>query len=134
MKNNYLLLVILFLLSSCASEVQLEEAEADSTTFKYHATSHAPSHPVDSSANPFNGKTITMEAYKNGDLGWGYVILIDGKKNINQPNIPGVEGAKGFKTKEQALKTADFVKYKMQHNEFPLHVTPQELDSLGVLK
>ncbi|MDB5258765.1 MAG: hypothetical protein JWM14_3460 [Chitinophagaceae bacterium] len=136
MKNLYTLLSAIFLLFSCASEVQVEQAEtpADSTSFKYHATSHAPSHPGDSAANPFNGKELTAEAYENGDLGWGYSISIDGKKTINQPNIPGIEGKKGFKTKEQALKTADFVIYKIKHNSFPPSVTRKELDSLGVLK
>ncbi len=121
---------------SCTSEVQLEQAETrpDTTSFKHHATSHQPTHPTDSSANPFNGKEFTAEAYKNGALGWGYTIAVDGKKTINQPSIPGLQGNNGFKTKEQALKTANFVIYKIQHNSFPPSVTPKELDSLGVLK
>lgn len=136
MKNIYILLSSLFLFLACASEVKVEQAEApvDSSSFKYHETSHAPSHPTDSAANPFNGKELTAEAYENGNLGWGYSISIDGKKTINQSNVPGVEGKKGFKTKEQALKTADFVIYKIRHNFFPPTVTMKELDSLGVLK
>ena len=135
MKNLHLLLSSIFLFSSCASEVKVEQAEVkDSTDFKYHATSHQPSHPEDSAANPFNGKELTAEAYENGELGWGYSISIDGKKTINQPNVPGLVGKKGFKTKEQALKTADFVIYKIRHNSFPPSVTAKELDSLGVLK
>ncbi|MBC7488191.1 MAG: DUF4907 domain-containing protein [Cytophagaceae bacterium] len=135
MKNYHLLFSALFLLSSCTSEVKVEQAEvADSSTFEYHATSHEPSHPTDSAANPFNGKELTAEAYENGNLGWGYSISIDGKKTINQANVPGIQGKKGFKTKEQALKTADFVMYKIRHNSFPPSVTAKELDSLDVLK
>jgi hypothetical protein len=136
MKSISFFLFSCLFLFSCTSEVQLEQAEipADTTAFKYHATSHQPTHPSDSAANPFNGKKFTAEAYKNGELGWGYMIAVDGKKTINQPSVPGLPGKNGFKTQEQALKTADFVIYKMQHNVFPPSVTQKELDSLGVLK
>ncbi len=124
-----------FLIFSCSEKkVEQTETNTDTTDFKYHATSHQPAHPADSAANPFNGKTFTAEAYKNDSLGWGYVISIDGKKTINQPHVPGIPGTKGFKTKEQALKTANFVIYKIEHNILPPSVTPKELDSLGVLK
>ncbi len=135
MKNIYILLFVIFLFS-CAPEVKVEQAEssADSARFKYHATSHQPSHSSDSAANPFKGKELRAEAYQNGNLGWGYSISIDGQKTINQPHVPGIEGKKGFKTKEQALKTAEFVMCKIKHNSFPPSVTVKELDSLGVLK
>ena len=135
MKRFIVLLNTTILLFSCTSEVQLEQADAptDTTAFKYHATSHQPTHPSDSAANPFKGKKFTAEAYKNGELGWGYTIAVDGKKTINQPSVPSLPGKNGFKTKEQALKTANFVMYKMKHNIFPPSVTANELDSLGVL-
>jgi Domain of unknown function (DUF4907) len=135
MKKLYLYITILFL-SSCASEVKVEQAESpiDSPGFKYHATSHQPTYSSDSAANPFNGKELMAEAYQNGDLGWGYSIAVDGKKTINQPHIPAIAGTKGFKTKQQALKTAEFVIHKIKHNIFPPSVTKEELDSLGVLK
>ena len=135
MKSLFILLACLFLLFSCASEVKMEQSEvADSTSFKYHETAHKPTPPADSAGNPFQGKEFKAEAFKNGDLGWGYVISIDGKKTINQPHIPGMSGEKGFKTEEQALKTADLVIYKIKHNIFPPSVSAKELDSLGVLK
>jgi len=136
MKHLYLLSIsMLVTLFSCSSEQQAEQTEtsADTSNFHYHETAHKPEHPADSSSNPFNGKVFTAEAYKNDSLGWGYFISMDGKKTINQPHVPGVPGTKGFKTKEQALKTANFVIYKIEHNMLPPSVTPEELDSLGVL-
>jgi hypothetical protein len=134
--DKYLLPFFIVLLMACTSEVKKEQVvSADtSTTFKYHETSHRPLHPKDSAANPFNGKTVTTAAYQNDSLGWGYCISIDGKKSINQPYIPSVAGKKGFKTKEQALKTAAFVVGKIHRNIFPPTVTEKELDSLGVLR
>ena len=135
MKHFIIFLSANLLFFSCTSEVQVEQAEirTDTTAFKYHATSHQPTHSSDSEANPFNGKEFSAEAYKNGELGWGYTIAVDGKKTINQPSVPGLPGKNGFKNKEQALKTANFVMYKMKHNIFPPSVTQKELDSLGVL-
>ena len=135
MKAQFILIASALLLFSCSEKkVEQTETKNDTTNFKHHATSHQPAYPSDSAANPFHGKVITAVAYKNEDLSWGYVISIDGKKTINQPHVPGVTGVKGFNTKAQALKTADFVIYKIQHNMLPPSVTPQELDSLGVLK
>lgn len=135
MKASLILLVSAFLLFSCSEQkAEQTETNTDTTSFKYHETAHKPEHPADSAANPFKGKAFAAEAYKNDSLGWGYVISIDGKKTINQPHVPGIPGTKGFKTKEQALKTANFVIYKIQHNMLPPSVTPKELDSLGVLK
>jgi len=43
-------------------------------------------------------------------------------------------GNNGFRTKEQAERTAKFVISKIQKNIMPPTVTIQELDSLKVLK
>jgi hypothetical protein len=137
MKRFIILLSIVFSLFSCSSEVhQQEQVETtlDTASFKYHETAHHPAHSEDSTDNPFNGSEFIAAVYENGDLGWCYTIAIDGKNAINQTSIPGIPGKKGFKTEEQALKTANFVIYKLQHNVFPPSVTPKELDSLGVLK
>lgn len=135
MRDLLISLSFTFLLCSCTTESSMEQAEApDSTAFKYHETAHKPAAPADSTGNPFQGKEFKAEAYQNGESGWGYFISIDGQKTINQPTIPGLPGKNGFKTKEQALKTADLVIYKIQHGSFPPSVSKKELDSLGVLK
>jgi hypothetical protein len=75
---------------------------------------------------------ITFLTYPQDD-GWGYDIFINGKMYIHQPYIPAVSGLQTFKTDADAKKAAEFVKTKIEKNILPPSVSPQELDSLGVL-
>jgi hypothetical protein len=72
-----------------------------------------------------------MKTIYSEEQGWGYQILKNGKTLINQPNIPAVQGNKGFSSKKNAEKTGQFVLSKIQKGQFPPMVTPEELDSLG---
>jgi len=65
--------------------------------------------------------------------GWGYQILNNGELYINQPHIPAVAGNKGFDSENKATITADYIIYKMNNGLFPPTVSPEELDSLGVM-
>ena len=67
------------------------------------------------------------------DHGWGYQILNNGELYINQPHIPAVAGNKGFDSEANAQTTADYIIYKMNNGLFPPTVSPEELDSLGVM-
>ena len=67
-------------------------------------------------------------------LGFGYNIILDNHVFIHQPSIPSIQGNKGFATKEQAERVAQFVIYKLTHSIMPPSVTTKELDSLGILK
>ena len=67
------------------------------------------------------------------DHGWGYQILNNGDLYINQPHIPAVAGNKGFDSEGKAITTADYIIYKMNNGLFPPTVSPEELDSLGVM-
>jgi len=67
------------------------------------------------------------------EYGWGYQILNNDKLYINQPHIPSMQGNMGFKSKENALTTADYIIHKLENNIFPPTISPQELDSLGVI-
>lgn len=89
--------------------------------------------------NPYEKAEMTVEVFKvdsvdfNGSRGWGYDILIDGKIFIHQPNVPAIMGNNGFSSEEKAMITGEFIINKIKHNIFPPAVTPEELDSLGVL-
>ncbi|PCH93366.1 MAG: hypothetical protein COB85_07285 [Bacteroidetes bacterium] len=74
---------------------------------------------------------IRTETFK-ADTGWGYNIFLDGQQYIHQDIIPSVPEHYGFKSEEDAAKTAQFVANKIRRNIIPPSVTPQELDSLGV--
>lgn len=89
--------------------------------------------------NPYEDSEITVEVFKidsveqTGSRGWGYDILVDGKIYIHQPNVPAVMGNNGFSSEEKAREAGEFVIYKIRNNILPPSVSPEELDSLGVL-
>ena len=79
-----------------------------------------------------NTKNIEIRLYK-GDYGWGYDILINKKIYIHQPNIPCIEGTKGFVSKEKARKAAELVVIKIKSNVMPPSLNVKELDSINSL-
>lgn len=78
-------------------------------------------------------EAYTLEATFSPEFGWGYQILNNGELYINQPHIPSVQGNKGFDSKDKAIKTAEYIINKLEHDIFPPTVSPEELDSLDVL-
>lgn len=64
--------------------------------------------------------------------GWGYQIFEGEQLKINQPNVPAVQGLHGFKSKDDALKTANLMIHKMEVGIFPPSITLNELDSLNI--
>lgn len=89
--------------------------------------------------NQFKNSKITVEVFKvdsietNGSRGWGYDIMIDEKLYIHQPNIPAIMGNNGFSSEENAKKAGEFIVNKIRNNIMPPSVSPEELDSLGVI-
>jgi hypothetical protein len=75
----------------------------------------------------------SLEATFSPEFGWGYQILNNGKLYINQPHIPSIQGNIGFDSKDNAIKTGEYIINKLENNIFPPTVSPEELDSLGVL-
>ncbi len=76
---------------------------------------------------------FTSEAFFTENIGWGYKILRNDTMYINQPHIPAVSGNKGFSSEEKALTTANYAIDKIYQGQSLPAITPQELDSLGVL-
>lgn len=75
----------------------------------------------------------SFELFETPGLGWGYKIFDNGTLFINQPHIPAIPGNKGFSSKEKAEITAKFAVLKMEQGFVPPTISPEELDSLGVL-
>ena len=103
--------------------------------------------PVDTSAE-LQDTTTAMSAPTPGDPGsaalsvvvidapngtFGYDILSDGKLLIHQPNIPGLPGNEGCRTREDAEKLAALVMDKIRKGEMPPTVSNEELRVLGLL-
>ncbi|MFN5911173.1 MAG: DUF4907 domain-containing protein [Bacteroidota bacterium] len=76
---------------------------------------------------------FTVIAVEYPESGWGYQILQDGKLAIDQKHIPVIQGYRGFSTKENAEKTANYIVDKLERGIFPPTLTIEELDSLEVL-
>ena len=89
--------------------------------------------------NPYENANLSVEVFKidsidhNGTRGWGYDIMVDGKIYIHQPNIPAIMGNNGFSSEENAQEAGEYIIQKLKNNIVPPSVTPEELDSLGVL-
>ena len=64
--------------------------------------------------------------------GWGYDILANNKIVIHQPVIPGVPGAVGFATQQEAQIIAGIVIEKIKSGEQPT-ITRQQLQHSGIL-
>ena len=90
--------------------------------------------------NPYKNAQLDIKVFKNDTIkdshvkGFGYDIYMYRSLYVHQPHIPAINGNRGFDTEEQAHKVAEFIVYKIKNNIMPPSVTPQELDSLGVLK
>jgi hypothetical protein len=121
--------VVVFICSSLASCV-------------YHSSETYSDDKNPSDSNPTVGN-VTQQHADSSDVsvktfqqntGWGYDIFANGKLYIHQPNIPAVSGNDGFKSEADAKRAGEFVAYKIRNNIMPPSVTPEELDSLGVIQ
>ncbi|PIP55035.1 MAG: hypothetical protein COX07_02090 [Bacteroidetes bacterium CG23_combo_of_CG06-09_8_20_14_all_32_9] len=94
--------------------------------------------------NPYAKAKIEIKTYQTNiqivnadninDSNWGYDIYIYNALYIHQPNIPAINGNRGFKSENDARKIAAFVVNKIRNNNMPPSVKISELDSIGVLK
>lgn len=83
-------------------------------------------------ANKKPSSPYSVEVFEH-DKGWGYQLFEGQQLLIHQEHIPSVPGVKGFSSKEKAEIAANFILKEVEKGVFPPTVTPQILDSLGVL-
>ena len=69
----------------------------------------------------------------NANKTWGYDILMNKKKIIQQHHIPGMSGTQGFKTKAGATAVAKLVVSKIKKGQMPPTVTQQEMKALKAI-
>ena len=109
----------------------IHDSEKTDEFVKKHQHEDSAQKDVSASTLPkFEARVFTVES---PELGYGYKILEDGVPKFSQNTIPSIPGNKAFTTPEKAMKTAEFVIYKLRSGEFPPTVNKAELDSLGVL-
>jgi hypothetical protein len=154
MKKYFILLPAIFFIYSCKNGSDAEKkAAADSVSakktempmnmeekeMKEMAEKQKNEKPK---VSPYKNAKIDIQVFKNDTVkkqepkltGFGYNILIYDALYVHQPHIPAINGNRGFKTKEQATKAAEFVIYKIRNNIMPPSLSVEELDSLGTLK
>jgi hypothetical protein len=80
---------------------------------------------------------ITVEVFEvpaaNGQpKGFGYDLLVNGKKTVHQPMIPAVQGNKSFATEQDAKAVGELAASRMRKTgELPT-ISIKELDSLKI--
>lgn len=152
--KKYLIILpaIIFMCSCKSSTTESKKEAADSTSVKKSempmniepkemkemAEKQKNEKPKES---PYKNAKIDIQVFNNDTAkqepklsGFGYNILIYDALYVHQPHIPAINGNRGFKTKEQATKAAEFVIYKIRNNVMPPSLSVEELDSLGTLK
>ena len=77
-------------------------------------------------------RQVELEFFET-NVGWGYIIIINGNDYITQKHLPCECGGEGFKTKEKAILAAEFLKQKIENHERSLQINRAQLDSLGAL-
>jgi hypothetical protein len=84
-------------------------------------------------ANQATGKSqLRYVIINNGKNSFGYDILDRNRIIIHQPLVPGLQGNKGFITKEDAAKVARLVIEKINKNIMPPTITQQDFKSLKI--
>ncbi len=121
MTNNWYRLFALLILASCNNG---DEATPDSNQIIKQDSNYAA---------PAVKQELKVVTNYVDSIGWGYDVYVDGAMYIHQPHMPAVPGNKGFKTEEDARIAAGLVIYKLSMGISPPSITPDELDSLGVL-
>ena len=129
MKIIFALLLFLFLIS-CENQSSTSRSKKKSNTSK--------SEKVDSEVQiNKTSKTISKDNYqiitvKDELLGWGYLILQNGKIVIEQKHIPAIQGNLGFISEEESKLVANLVVQKILKRDFPPSISLEELDSLRI--
>jgi len=76
--------------------------------------------------NNYSFKTFEVGGY------WGYDVYKDNQLLIHQPNIPAIEGDRGFSSEQKAITVANLTIKKLQDGVMPPTLSIEELDSLKV--
>lgn len=130
---SFICLFILCCLGACTSSES--EKKNNNKTEVTQPTTNPPKTPRQQVSDYSNAtfKTQIIDG-KEGTFGYAIQVTLNGKtQKIRQPHKPGLPGVRGFDTKEQAQKVADFVVNKIKTKGFPPTVTPEELATLGVM-
>ncbi|HEY6162484.1 MAG TPA: DUF4907 domain-containing protein [Bacteroidia bacterium] len=141
MKKGLFFLALAFIMGSCSSPKREDKTEKKDPVDPNQEMEKKMKTDNKPAENPYKNAKIDVKVFNNDSLqqennphGYGYDVLMYDANYIHQPNIPAINGNRGFHTREQARTAAEFVVYKIRNNIMPPRVDVRELDSLGVLK
>lgn len=83
--------------------------------------------------DPQHRFVFTSTAFQHADHSWGYDVFADGKPFLHQEDMPGKVKGKGFSSKENALKVADFIIDLLNKPARPAVAYPADLKAMGIL-
>ena len=115
-----LIFTLLLLLTACHSTGQ--KTEDSSGAAKASTTMN------NTENDSYSFKTFMVGQY------WGYDIYKDKQLLIHQPNIPAMEGSRGFSSEQKAIAVANLTIQKLRSGIMPPTIRTEELDSLNVLE
>ena len=111
-----------------------QKPDPNSSTTNAQNLPKGPIKPVENLYKDASFETKIIDGKEN-TFGYEIAVTLSGKtQRIRQEHKPSVPGIRGFDTKEDAQKVADFVVNKIKTKGFPPTVTPEELKTLGVIK
>jgi Domain of unknown function (DUF4907) len=131
-----ILVTFIGLLFCCACGSKNESTVVAISADSVIVSSDSSSIPTDTiaTASPDTQAQIQVIVFKNdvATNGYGYDIMVNGKKMIHQPTIPAISGNHGFHSESDASNAGALVKRKLLNNEMPPTISIDELNSLGI--
>lgn len=115
---RFLFALALLLLFSCSEDSSVDENPKDSGDEK----------TMTEAKNDWSYRAVQIE-----DKGWGYQLFEGARMQIDQRNIPAINGLHYFESEEQAELAAALALEKIEQGFFPPTVSPLELDSIGAI-
>ena len=136
MIKNFTGLLVLTALLSCTehkpekgiTDIVLQEPKPVQEKVTVESTVETPKVVKQTQSSPYS-----VQANFSPETGWGYDILENNVVKIHQPHIPVVQGIRGFKTSDDAIKVGKKVIEKLDKGIMPPSLSLEEMQRLGVL-
>lgn len=126
-------LLFLFLGTGCASDSKEKCRDSVAVSGQPAQTAKNDSAPVNNAPAPEIAVAVFDVPAGNGQpKGFGYDILVNGKKTVHQPMIPAVQGNKSFATEQEAKAVGELAAARMRKTGDLPTINIKDLDSLKI--
>jgi hypothetical protein len=132
MKNIFTIVFAAISTIYCTSAMAQAKGPAAAYTLNQDSLKREMAKQKKATAAQFAKTKLTTMVTNAADSSFGYYILADGNILIDQKNIPGVPGNKGFVSTAEAKRTADFAIKKLKQGEMPPTISVEDLKKLKI--